>query len=496
MLKTDKKNLDDLASQDESVRVQAAERLQQLDLLHFQHHPIDKFRFSAEQIASLLAAWHATSSELLKVWIVQVMALTRTSPPEVLPVMVDSLRLDGRYMPYVAQLLLGYRKQIPGGNELFKSLHRHPNPDVRWRSAMALRSMVFAKEFDYAKDMPILRALMLDTASIVRHEAVMTAKDISELGPVDYEVLLDLVNIDNSSARHYAKELMARLESEVPGCTPSAFAPREPLLRTDGIYSVEKAELDAAGNWVSYGLLRFLPGNIVHYFGTNESPVDWKTLLPGLKPTASQGVVIKNGAQVSFSVTGDDGCAEYEGHIDGSELHLKSMHRETGRCIGEKFTWVFIDWNAAPADEPAPTKTGKGKNKLPFIPARAKSMDISEAKKWYLQMLARLPSMLEEAQSEADKVALGWRIKSELREAAARALAPYYSKKDFFAKMPLPSLEELQGQEPAAAMSMLLTVTQAEMRAFPATIGESIGMMYWDGKYTWVMTENGWTLKT
>jgi hypothetical protein len=51
---------------------------------------------------------------------------------------------------------------------------------------------------------------------------------------------------------------------------------------------------------------------------------------------------------------------------------------------------------------------------------------------------------------------------------------------------------ELRALHGDAALQELFKITQAEVRAFPGTIGEAIGMTYWDGKETWVMTEQGW----
>lgn len=498
MLKADIKHFENLASPDESVRVAAAVHLQQLKFRHFDDHPVGTFRFSNDQVWSLLSAWDTTPNNLLKVWIAQALALTNTYTPEARKVLVDSLHFDGPYMPEVAAGMIGCRAHITDGNEIVKSLHRHPNPMVRWHCAKAMRSMVFYKEIDYASDMPILRTLMLDSDSSVRHEAVMTAMDIPELSPIDYEVLLDVVNLYGGSARHYAKLMITRLEGSVRGCTPSAFAAREPVLRTDGIYRTERTELDADGVWVSSGCLRFFPDSTVYYFGTNIAPVHMSKQLPGLAPSASQGVVARTGGKISFSVTGRPCTADYDGHIDGDELHLTCTHRETGRSTSEKYRFIYVDWRATPAIEISiPPKKSGVKKKAPqsFTPAPPQSMRAADAAKWYVQMLARLPGMLEPARDDTERVTLGWSIKSEMRDVAARAMYDPALKKEFFAKMPLPSLEELREQEPSTALKLLLTVTQSEVRAFPGTIGEMIGLQYWDGKHHWVMTEEGWAPK-
>lgn len=495
MLKADIKHFENLASADESVRVSAAVHLQQLNSWHFDDYPVGTFRFSNDQVSSLISAWDTTPNDLVKLWIAQALALTSTYKPEARKVLVDALHFDGPYMPEVAAGVIGCRAHIADGNEIVKSMHRHTNPMVRWRCAAAIRSMVFDGEIEYASDMPILRALMLDSDSSTRREALMAAMNVPGLSLIDYETLLDVVNLYGGAARNNAKELMTRLEESVPGCNPTAFAAREPVLRTDGIYITERAELDADGVWVSSGCLRFFPDTTVCYFGTNIAPVHMSKQLPGLALSASQGVVAKTGKNITFAVIGRLCTAAYNGHIDGDELQLTRTNRETGRSTSEKYRFIYVDWNATPSVEiPLPPKKSSVKKKAPqsFIPAPPRSMRAAHAAKWYVLMLARLPGMLEPARDDTERVALGWSIKNEMREVAAKALYDPALKKEFFTKLPLSSLQELLEHEPSTALKRLLTVTQSEVCAFPGTIGEMIGLQYWDGKHHWVMTEEGW----
>lgn len=356
MLKADVKRFEDLASADETVRFEAANQLQQLDQFHFHDHPVGKFRFSVEKVASLLCAWHATHRDLIKGWIAQALALTENRSPEVLVLFRDTLKLDGPYMPVVAQLLYTYSTNVPGANELFKLLHRHPNPEVRWRSAMALSCMALAGELDYDKDMSILRTLMLDRHPNTRSDAIRAASRMQGLGLLDYEVLLDVVNTYSGRSRDEARELMVRLERLVAGCTPSAFAPREPLRRTDGVYRVDKAELDSDGVWISSSCLRFLSDGTVHYFGTNVAPVNFPKLRGEIDSKLARGVVNKDGAGITFSLAGGEHALDFEGHIDGDELHLRRTNRRTGERANEIYTWTYVDWNASVAGAPGPTK--------------------------------------------------------------------------------------------------------------------------------------------
>jgi len=496
MLKADQKRFEDLASSDGSVSLKAAQQLQRLEYRHLYDHPVDKFRFSADQITALVRNWHGTSDRLLRLWIAQALALTESETPDAVAVLAGSLWLDGEYMPAVAHFMRRFQEALPGGNELIKSLHRHPNYEVRWRSAMGLSDMIIGGKFDYAVDMPILHRLMLDTSPIVRMEAVLAAKHVTELGVADYEILLDVVNIDSGAARAYAKELLVQLEETVPGCSPSAFAARLPILRTDGVYYARLAELDASGMWITSACLRFFTDGTVHYFGTNESPVHFHTRLPGSTPTASRGAVKKDGAQLSFTVSGPNGTVDYKGHIDGDELHLQSQHREAAWHADGVYAWIYIDWDAPPKEPAARPQKRTGKKKeLPFVPLNPKSVTIHDVKKWYVQMLARIPRMLVDIHGDLEKIARGWEIKGEIREAAAHALGDPALKREFLARLPMPSLESLQAMGPTAALAALSSVTKADLRAFPGTLADFIGLEHWDGRDTWVMTESGWVLK-
>jgi hypothetical protein len=253
---------------------------------------------------------------------------------------------------------------------------------------------------------------------------------------------------------------------------------------------VNTAELNAAGVWVSRRCLRFFADAKVHQFGASNL----RKLPSSCEPRVS-GVAIKEGAHITFSVAGDAGTVDYEGHIDGDTLHLRCLRRATGRSSDELYKWTYVDWNVTPAEAPVQATHAGGKRQaaLPFPVVPPRSMTTSEAARWYVLMLARLPRMLESAQGDAEKVALARRIKSDIRDTAARSMVAPEMKKEFFAKMPLPSLEDLLRQEPAAALATLLTVTHAEVCAFPAVIGDACDIEHWDGQQWWLMTERGWT---
>jgi len=359
-----------------------------------------------------------------------------------------------------------------------------------------LRGLSYRNALDRTIDIPILRQLMLDsgTASI---DAVQAMSNLDGLDRSDYEALLDVVNTSNGASRHYALELMAKLEKTRPDCAPATFAPRIPNLRTDGIYHASREELDHEGIWVSSACLRFFDDGSVHGFGTNEAPADFADRLPRLNRCDAQGSVIKTGGKIAFSLTGAMGTTDYNGEVDGTQLHLVSTHSATGKRIEETYHWTEVDWHA-PLIEPVPLPARLLKKKqvpLPFTPVRPKSMRASEAAKWYLQMLCRLPMLIAQEEDEAKRATLAWQIKDQMRNTAAAAMYDPALKKEFFAKLPLPALEEIQSLSPADAIGRLMTITKAEVRAFPGTVGEAIGLEYHLKGQVWVMTEAGWALK-
>ncbi|MDR2637228.1 MAG: hypothetical protein LBB55_02730 [Zoogloeaceae bacterium] len=67
----------------------------------------------------------------------------------------------------------------------------------------------------------LLRRLMQDRT--VQHEALDAAKYFPDLGPEDYEILLDMENRYAACDRVNVQKLMAKLEATVPGCRREAL---------------------------------------------------------------------------------------------------------------------------------------------------------------------------------------------------------------------------------------------------------------------------------
>jgi hypothetical protein len=510
MLKTDVSLFNDLTSADDALRLAAATKLEQRPAEHFKDHPVRQFMYEPAQIQSLLEAWKSTRGDLVKAWIAQALALTETEtgfPPgrwggEVLSLMADSLKrkLNGPYMGRVAQHVYRYSERIPNGNDFLRGLCDHSNHEVRWRCAMALGSFVVVKKL-VAGDLALVRRLMLDTNATVRNEAVLAAKRIAEeipgfLGPEDYEVLLDVENIDSGAARTYARELMVKLEASVPGCRREAFAPRVPVLRTESecLYGANRGELDAVGRWMNRVYLRFFPDGTVHVFGTDEHPVDFLKRLPEGQEYIARGTFAKDGARLSFSCAGYEGHWSCEGHIDADQLHLRGVHAESGRRVENVprlfnaycllyLNEAYRNWEVMPV--PQAVKPMAKKGGLPFIPLRPQSMTFAGAEGWYRQMVMRLPLLLATT-PEDSRLMAAWETRRRLRDTAARALGDQGLKKEFLTVMPLPSLEEWKTRYGDNALRELCKLSQEDIDRY-------IGPQCWDGNETWwVMTEQGW----
>lgn len=517
MLKADIKRTEGLASTDDAVRMASAAAFARLKPRHFLSHPVGRYQPAPELVQALLAAWSATASPAVRMWIAQMLAMTGADTPEVFPVVLDSLSLDGEYLPARFAFVMQRRTRLPGkGKDTIRAYYRHRHADVRYMCADALFSMQFGQELDYAEDIGMLRELMLDTNGTARLYAVQAAGKFGErLGTADFETLLDVVNVDSGAARQYAKDIIARMDGVVPGCTVAAFAPRVPCLRHDGVYRTGRSELDAAGRWVSSGCLRFFPDGTVHAFGTDVAPADFQALLPLETLEVARGLVHTEGGRVRLDFGAEAGGLACEGEIDGDKLSLVRRDPATGAETRDNYVYWSVDWAYRPpvessdAADPAATPARKPRAKRaaaparPFVAPKPRTMTESEAAKWYLQMVGRLPGMLDGAASAADRLALAWQLKQDMRAVACKAQYDPKLEAEFLARLPLPGLQQLlasaavgsgpgEGAAEEAALRMLLAVTPAEVRAFPGTVGEAIDMQIDCNGQTFVMTEAGW----
>lgn len=131
------------------------------------------------------------------------------------------------------------------------------------------------------------------------------------------------------------------------------------------------------------------------------------------------------------------------------------------------------------------------------------SLVSSDAAKWYLESVRAIAGTLGRDREPIELLETAWALKCRLRLAAALSLVDAELAHEFLRRMPLPSMDSLLEQAgapkdddaPRKALARLLTVTELERRAFPATVGESLGMEVTTGATTHVMTEQGWKPK-
>lgn len=477
MLKADLTRFIDLGSQDETVRVAAAGKLSALPRLHFDDHPVDPERLPAGWVEAMVAAWHATSSDDVRAWIAQAVSLVQPQPwRPVQSLMLDFLDVQGPYCYMVARFALMRLHDLPEARERLLALHRHRDPTVRSLLASRMRYGIGAETFDHAADAPILRKLMLDPDFRVRSDAVGTASvACDDLDRVDFEVLLDVVNMDDRGARLGAQLLIKALSDRLPGCTPEAFEPRVPLLRTDGVYFTRVNEVDPDGRWVELRCLRFLADGRVQEFGTDLAPAELSDGMPHRAHELGHGVARKDGAQVMFTIESPTATEDCAGAIDGCKMRLTRVDRATGRETVADYEYWFVDWDAPPPvpAPPAAKARGKAAAPLPFERPRAVSMIIADAAKWYLLMVARLPVFLAGVEGDVQRFERAWFLKNEMRQAAVKALFDPALKRNFFEAMPLPTVDEMlriaadgSANPHAEALRALTTITPAERRAF------------------------------
>jgi hypothetical protein len=141
---------------------------------------------------------------------------------------------------------------------------------------------------------------------------------------------------------------------------------------------------------------------------------------------------------------------------------------------------------------------------LPILPVSAPEMDsqtLAEASDWYRDSVSKISSCLDAELSSHEQLVDAWNMKCRLRLIAALSLYDPELVEDFFKAFPLPSVPQLLDLAHANAsddlgrfaLTIVLGLSDAEKHAFPATVGDAVGMTIRnvDGK-SFVMTEEGW----
>ena len=502
MLKADLTRFLALASTDEAARVAAAQQLQALPRFHFDERPVEPHRFPEDWGDAVAAAWHATTSDVVRAWIAQGVALARPWPCTALePLLLEFLDIVGPYFKDVVGIVVTKKCCEREAKCRVLALQRHPDPSVRAELALRLSNSMATNWLEHASDAAIVHSLMLDPDPSVREYAVAIAEGLEGLGREDVEVLLDVVNMDSGKARIRAQRLIDSLCEEIPGCTPESFAMRVPLLRTDGLYSSRVTQFDTAGRWMTSRCLRFFADCTVHEFGANE-PFDFLFAVPSLPAAVQSGSVRRDGAALAFTVDTLSGAVEYAGRIDGSRLYLTRLNRATGETSEAMYEYCFVDWDPIPAsrDPAALTKPrGKADVPVPFERLKPNSLIFADAAKWYWQMAARLPIFIDGLKGDKRRFERTWFLKNEMRNSAAKALFDSSLRRTLFETFPLPDIEDLlsalASDSPdfyTDALRALEASSADGRRSFSGPYPEAIGTMYVGVEGTFVMTEQGW----
>ncbi|MEH3085122.1 MAG: hypothetical protein PGN26_00970 [Xylophilus ampelinus] len=502
MLKSDARRIADLGSASEDARRAAAAALSAHPRGHFDAHPIDKLVLEPAALEALQAAWRATGDPAVRAWIAQVLVLSGCTAPAAFGIVRDAMDLACEHQHRLLHYVLVRTTLLPDVRALLRRYHRHRSSDMRLCCASRLASMALSGELDRADDGELLRALALDADGSVRTYAALALQRIADqLQPVDFELLLDVENIDAGAARTYARQAMAKIAARLPVCTAAAFAPRLPLLRTDGVYRAGCEGADAAGRPLSSACLRFTADGAVRWHATGIAPVDFQQLLPAEWQRSPQGRYTLDRGLLRFALRHDDGSVtRHEGTVDGDAFRLVTIGADGTAAPPVRYAWRALDWDApspppAAASMVAPRRAARrgAARLLPFEVPRPRSLSLSQARAWYLEMVGRLPEFLADAPAPPQRLARAWELKHAAREVAADAAIDRKLKDAFLARFPLPALEELQAAHDAdAALAALLTIAPRDVAAYPATVGVAVGTRVAYGRQRFVVTDRGW----
>jgi hypothetical protein len=204
MLKVDKLRILQLASEDESLRVHAAEDLAKLEAGHFEDHPVSQ-SFVKNLKSALLNAHRQTTSQLVREWVTQVLADAGAEGEDIHQLVVEALVPNCGYLPTLLYYIYTKAHRFHSQKEQIKSLCGHADDEVRWRCALVLEKMPLS----YESDVACLRLLAVDPYYTTRTYAVLAFSKIGARSPEDLRVLKKVVEIDNGAAKTYASGMLS-----------------------------------------------------------------------------------------------------------------------------------------------------------------------------------------------------------------------------------------------------------------------------------------------
>lgn len=207
MLKADKLRFEQLRSPDEETRVAAATQLEQKRREYFFKNTIT-LPVNSIHHAEWVRSYRETKSDVVKAWVTRALVQSGAQGQEVAEVMIDALRPDH---PYLMQIILyaGYQMhKVPGGVDRMLALHDHPDPNIRFWVADALRGMQSVyKCLDYTTGAPVLRKLILEGM----YPAIGAMEGFGKLEAADREALEEAIRQDpKGNTAHHARALLEK----------------------------------------------------------------------------------------------------------------------------------------------------------------------------------------------------------------------------------------------------------------------------------------------
>ncbi len=208
LLPSDRALCESLMSSNDEERLRAAQALDSCEPGHFEEHSIAK-TYIEDHAEKLLAAYKSSKHNKVKDWILFLMAQAECTSSELTEIVTADLKPDSEFLQQTLYLIYRTPQQFQHLKNDLKKLHNHPNEKVRWRVALALKLL----SINYADDIDVIKALMLDDFYAARLEGILAFKKVLGSDPIqetDRNLLRALIDKDeNGSAAYYANELLA-----------------------------------------------------------------------------------------------------------------------------------------------------------------------------------------------------------------------------------------------------------------------------------------------
>jgi hypothetical protein len=206
-LPADRRRFEGLMAADEAARIAAADGLDALEHGHFEDHPIAS-SFPEEHSERLLAAFHASGERRVKAWILYLLSETTRHTPHMVAAVAAHLAPGSHLLEPCLSMIQRAPRSYAHLTPAVVALADHAERNVRWRCAIALRSL----PLDIAPHLDALHALMLDTDANTRLYAVLALHDkraTRQLDEASRAVLQKVIDMDGkSAAAGHARKLL------------------------------------------------------------------------------------------------------------------------------------------------------------------------------------------------------------------------------------------------------------------------------------------------